>query len=104
MMPQGFNMEPRLRAELVVGDGSSVLVSDADTWVCASGAITSDNIYNGETWNASLEIPDWNTGNVPPTSYRCSNQRVTWTKTEQHKVEDYTPEMVQRSFPAMSVV
>ena len=43
-----------------------------DSWLVHASPIVSDTIYNGETYNASLEIPNWNSLDYKPTgTYVC---------------------------------
>jgi len=40
-------------------DGTSEIVKSDDSWKVATGPIISSDIYNGETYNANLEMPGW---------------------------------------------
>ncbi len=40
-------------------DGSSEIVSTDQNWKVGTGPILSSDIYNGETYDARLEMPDW---------------------------------------------
>ncbi len=52
---------PRLLAELdlTLTDGSRMRVRTDETWRCAAGPITSNNVYAGESYDARLEQPGW---------------------------------------------
>jgi hypothetical protein len=48
-------------------DGTQTLVTTDTQWTCAPSPITSQSLYNGETYNASLEQPGWDApGFAPP--------------------------------------
>ncbi|CZR56084.1 related to alfa-L-rhamnosidase [Phialocephala subalpina] len=47
--------------EVTYEDGERVLVGTDKTWRTAVGPITSSEIYDGETYDASLEIDGWST-------------------------------------------
>lgn len=42
------------------GDGSSQMVGTDQTWQATSSWITYDSVFNGERYDARLEIPGWN--------------------------------------------
>ena len=48
-----------LKAEFEMDDGTSDAIASDDTWKTATGPIISDNLYEGEIYDARLEIPDW---------------------------------------------
>ncbi|MFW6145849.1 MAG: family 78 glycoside hydrolase catalytic domain [Planctomycetota bacterium] len=52
---------PRLLAELDItpADGSRVLIRTDETWRCAAGPVTANNVYAGEHYDARLEQPGW---------------------------------------------
>ena len=45
--------------------GTTIVVSD-QSWLVHPSPIVSDTIYNGETYNASMEIPNWSTPGYKP--------------------------------------
>ena len=61
--------DPRLKLMLKVkykGGGEEVIVSDASWTGTSGGPITSNNEYDGEYYDARLEMPGWNN-----TGFRC---------------------------------
>jgi len=48
-----------LKAEFEMEDGTSSILTSDDTWKTATGPIISDNLYEGEIYDARLEMPDW---------------------------------------------
>ncbi|KAH3766800.1 Bacterial alpha-L-rhamnosidase concanavalin-like domain [Pelomyxa schiedti] len=52
-----FNQDPVLILQVAV-DGVTSVITDT-TWKGAASPITSDSIYNGETYDARLEKPGW---------------------------------------------
>jgi alpha-L-rhamnosidase len=52
---------PRLTAQLHVQleDGSTTILSTDGTWRCAGGGTRFDSLYEGETWDQTLEPDDW---------------------------------------------
>lgn len=109
MMPQAQDMTPRVRAELNVtfeGQASSpqCLVVTDGSWNVASGPIVYDNLYNGETYNASLEVPGWDLPNdYCPTTYACGAP-VTWQSAAVMNSSSYNPSLRLRRFPSMRVI
>lgn len=53
--------EPRLLVELNIrlADGRHAVIISDQSWSCAPGPITENNIYAGETYDARLERPGW---------------------------------------------
>ena len=45
--------------EIAFSDGTSRLIVTDDSWKTGDGPITSADIYNGETYNATLEMEGW---------------------------------------------
>lgn len=45
---------------VVYEDGTNGLVITDGTWNTSGGAVVSSDIYNGETYDATLEMPGWN--------------------------------------------
>jgi alpha-L-rhamnosidase len=45
--------------EIQLVDGRSVLVATDGRWRCGTGPVVSSEIYDGETYDARLEQPDW---------------------------------------------
>ncbi|MCE4565400.1 glycoside hydrolase family 78 protein [Maribellus sp. CM-23] len=44
-------------------DGSSEVISSNDSWKVTTGAILASDIYNGEMYDANLEMPGWKSSN-----------------------------------------
>jgi alpha-L-rhamnosidase len=52
-------------------DGTQQNVATDDTWKWSSGAITADDIYNGETYDARLAQPGWDTPGFGSSDWRA---------------------------------
>ncbi len=48
-----------MEARLVFADGKTLELASDPSFLCASGPIVSDNLYEGEIYDARLEIPGW---------------------------------------------
>jgi alpha-L-rhamnosidase len=48
-----------LQLEVTYEDGSSELILSDDSWKASTGPILKSDIYNGETYDARLENPNW---------------------------------------------
>ena len=61
--PQGipFRGDPLLTAMLVIDfqDGTSTTIVTDDSWTVSGGPITYNDLFNGTTYDARLEIPGW---------------------------------------------
>jgi alpha-L-rhamnosidase len=51
----------RCQLELVLEDGSKQTIASDETWQVSTGPIVFDSIRNGETYDARLEKPGWDT-------------------------------------------
>ena len=51
----------KLLAELVIQlkNGEEIIVGTDDSWLCHPSPILFSNIYDGEVFDANLEVPDW---------------------------------------------
>lgn len=58
------------RLELRASDGGKVYIDTGDGWLWAHGAITSSNLYDGETYDASADLPDWNRPDKVPDGFK----------------------------------
>lgn len=60
--PVDFFGLPQLSAALKIGytDGREAVVSTDESWVWRHGAITYNNLFNGETYDAREAVLDWN--------------------------------------------
>jgi alpha-L-rhamnosidase len=48
-----------LSLEIKYDDGSVQVIETDETWAASSGPITNAQLYNGETYDANLEVPQW---------------------------------------------
>jgi alpha-L-rhamnosidase len=46
--------------EIIYTDGKKEVILSDDSWSCAPGPIEYSGLYTGETYNANMEIADWN--------------------------------------------
>ena len=44
---------------ITLNDGSEQIIISDDSWKCHASPILEDSIYDGEVYDANLEIPDW---------------------------------------------
>lgn len=51
-------------------DGSSEVVSTDGSWKVTNGAILASDIYNGETYDANLEMPGWKSNGFDDSSWK----------------------------------
>ncbi|RIJ47967.1 alpha-L-rhamnosidase [Maribellus luteus] len=51
-------------------DGSSDVISSNDSWNVTTGAILASDIYNGEMYDANLEMPGWKSSNFDDSSWK----------------------------------
>ncbi|MCK3685265.1 glycoside hydrolase family 78 protein [Maribellus sp. YY47] len=51
-------------------DGSSDFVSTDNSWKVTNGAILESDIYNGETYDANLEMPGWKSSGFDDSSWK----------------------------------
>lgn len=63
--------QPRLFLELhaALSDGSTVVVNGDDSWRCAPGPVTDNNVYAGECYDARLEQPGWDASGFDDASW-----------------------------------
>ncbi|GMW00354.1 MAG: rhamnosidase, partial [Candidatus Hydrogenedentota bacterium] len=56
-----YGKHPRLCAQLEITytDGSSEIIATGDDWKAAHGPIVTSDIYQGETYDATQELPGW---------------------------------------------
>ena len=61
--------------ELTMKDGSKEIIISDDSWkVTTNGPIRTSEIYDGETYDASLEMPNWTTNNFDDKSWVGVNE------------------------------
>ena len=58
-----------LQLELNYTDGTKEVVGTDDTWKCSTGSVVASEIYNGETIDARLDKPGWNTSGYQDTGW-----------------------------------
>lgn len=63
---------PGVIAKIVItcADGTEHTVVTDQSWHCAPSPIIFNNVYAGETYDARLEIPDWNQPGRPPGNWQ----------------------------------
>lgn len=56
-----YGDEIKLLAELVIQlkNGEEIIMGTDDSWLCHPSPILFSNIYDGEVFDANLEVPDW---------------------------------------------
>jgi len=59
----------RCQLEMTFADGSTKVVASDATWRVSTGPIVFDSIRNGETYDARLEIPNWDAGGFDDTNW-----------------------------------
>mgnify|MGYP000918786176 CR=1 FL=1 len=59
----------RCQLEMTFADGSTRVVASDATWRVSTGPIVFDSIRNGETYDAHLEIPNWDAGSFDDTNW-----------------------------------
>lgn len=57
--PWKDNPKLLLQANITLANGSTVNITTGSGWKTATGPITSDSLYVGETYDARLEMPGW---------------------------------------------
>ncbi len=58
-----------LKLDIQLADQTLVIVTSDESWSCAPGPITENNIYAGERYDARLEQADWNETGFDDTSW-----------------------------------
>ncbi len=66
-----YTKEPRaiLQMNIEFDDNTKLSISTDKTWKCADGPIVENSIYNGETYDARLEKPEWDKGTYDDSSW-----------------------------------
>jgi len=59
-----------LQIDVELADGGSRCIATDDTWTTAAGPIVYNDYNNGETYDARLEIPDWNAPGFDASDWR----------------------------------
>lgn len=78
-----------LELRVTMEDGSSLILGTDTDWRCAPSPIVDDNIYDGELYDANLEIPGWSEANFNDAGW--------------DKVEIYSPEFLGRVTDRLSL-
>ena len=71
--PWDNSISPKLlcQLEMTMKDGSKEIISSDETWKgITSGPLQFAEIYDGEIYNANLEMPNWTTNNFDDKSWR----------------------------------
>ena len=87
----GYNQNPKVRLIMFGNDSHPVVFTD-DSWKTKAGPVTMDAIYEGETYDARLEIPGWD--NI---GFDDSN----WNASIKVSPSDLNPTITMRTFPAI---
>ncbi|MCL3780696.1 alpha-L-rhamnosidase [Prolixibacteraceae bacterium JC049] len=86
-----------LQMDVNYSDGSSELIVTDDTWKSALGAIEYTSIYNGEQYNATKELKNWN--RVGAVSSVWTNALVVDVATQLVATENETMQVMNRIQP-----
>jgi alpha-L-rhamnosidase len=90
-MPLGYDKQPKLRVAVLINGNSWIALSP---FRCSLGPITTNSIYNGETYDANLEPPsDWQLTTFDDAAWDLA---VAVAPT-------FAPRMALRDFPAIKV-
>ena len=68
--------QPRLKCLLSItyDDGSIENIVSDTTWLCTTGPIVFDNVYAGETYDARLEVKNWNKNQCDLSGWNNANE------------------------------
>ncbi|MGC8674327.1 MAG: family 78 glycoside hydrolase catalytic domain [Thermoprotei archaeon] len=68
----GYQGAPALIFQLKIekSDGQELLIVSDESWKCADGPIVSDDVYDGETYDARLEKEGWDTPDYDDSSWK----------------------------------
>jgi alpha-L-rhamnosidase len=63
---------PCVKAEIHLNymDGSQAIVATDESWECAPGPVTQNNVYIGEHYDARLEQKNWNDGGINTSEWK----------------------------------
>ncbi len=69
-----FGNETGLLAQLVItyADGSTAVIGTDTTWLTCDGPVTQSSIYDGEWYDARLEVPGWSDAATPLTGWQAA--------------------------------
>ena len=68
----GDHPELLFQLELTYADGTAGTVLSDENWKCATGPILASDIYDGEQYDARLEMPGWNKSGFDDSSWRAA--------------------------------
>ena len=70
--PNAYGVKPELlaRIEITYEDGSVLSVSSDETWKYSGGPVVFADIYDGEVYDARLEMPGWNDAGFDDSSWK----------------------------------
>ncbi len=69
----GENLGLLLQLELIYEDNSKELITTDDNWKAATGPILASDIYNGETYDARLEMAGWSSPDYDDSTWQKVN-------------------------------
>lgn len=108
--PWKDNPKMLLQAEIKLTGGKSVTVKTGSDWKTSTGPITSDSLYVGETYDARLEMPDWNSPGFDDSSWknavvcRAPGGKLTSMQMEKCRVvEEFAPVSMREVKPGVWV-
>ena len=81
--------------ELLYDDGSRELVVSDNSWQTTTGAVVAADFYDGEIYDARLEMPGWDTPEYSADSWL--------TATVGGKISDF-PELIQKTAPPVRII
>lgn len=82
-------------------DGTKTIIATDEAWKTSTGPYTYNNIYSGDTYDARLEIPGWNTANFDDSKW---DNAMIATPPSQNLVSQTMPPMrVAEKYPALSM-
>ena len=98
-----WHSEPKLKLELDItyADGTSGRVVSDGSWTLADGPTTSESLWFGETYNARLERPGWNTTGFDDSAWRPA--RVVPAPAGALRAQSFPPIKVTGTLPAGKV-
>jgi alpha-L-rhamnosidase len=80
----GHDLSMLTQLELTRADGSTVVVDLADAWRWSSGPVTAASLYDGERYDARLEIAGWSTPDFDDS---------TWGRLDKRAVDTYSAQL-----------
>ncbi|MBR7130899.1 MAG: family 78 glycoside hydrolase catalytic domain, partial [Lentisphaeria bacterium] len=68
----GEHAELLLQLEMLCADGRRMVVTTGENWRCTTGAYLHSDIYDGEAYDARLEMPGWDSNGFDDSSWRIA--------------------------------